>query len=111
MKKKYSDPLMFSSVLLSGIPINKSGEGTQAPDEEWSDSSSGACLMLNSAPAQEAADPLTIVNPVEEAVTAPEGVQEELPAEDPAAASPLEVAPVIDSLVPEDTSEPAPAGE
>ncbi len=113
MRKKYSDPLMFSSVLLTSLPIQHSGE--PSPIDDWDSVSPGPTskgLRLNSSPASE--EPaVSIENPVEQAVTAPEIIQEEAPAAepDPAPAAPLEVEPVIDTIVPEETLEPAQAGE
>ena len=108
MKKRYSDPLMFSSALLTTIPIKVSDEGTLGPDDDWDDDNADAGintggLRLNAAPAKKASDPVTIVNPVEEAVNSTEVVTEEATGGATTAAAPaLEVEPVIDEIVPEE---------
>lgn len=105
MKKKYSDPLMYPATLLT-IPIDPSPIGHPTdPDEPWDEEDgnniNGAKFMLNAAPAQTSAEPLTIVNPVEEAVTEPAAAAA---AEEGAPAATLsEVEPVIDSIVPDET--------
>lgn len=108
MKKKYSDPLMFSTVLLNGgIVIGPSGNGEIAPDEDVDDIDLPN-LSVNSTPGIKASDPVTIVNPVEEAVKSEETAVTEAPAA--GSSSPIEVTPIIDSLVPEATGA-AEAGE
>lgn len=117
MRKKYSDPLMFSSVIMSSIPVTPSQPGTISPDDDWDDNrGAGASVFsVNSAagaPASE--DPVSIVNPVEEAVNSAStsvttGVTTESPVE-AVSTSPLEVTPVIDEIVPETTEEAASAG-
>lgn len=111
MKKKYSDPLMFASrSLLSSIPLTPSQEGHTSPDDDWDDgdgAKSRSAFSVNSAieaPAIE--EPVTIVNPVEEAATSftTESAGESI------TTSPLEVAPVIDEIVPEVAEESAATG-
>lgn len=113
MRKKYSDPLMFPAALLLSGTLNPSQEGTiGGGDDEWDDSKGAGSangLMMNSAPAQQASDPLTIVNPVEEAVTNTEVITEESSGEASSTASstdssPLEVETVIDQIVPDETA-------
>lgn len=106
MKKKYSDPLMFASrSLLSSIPLNPSQEGHTSPDDDWDDGDGAkSAFSVNSAfeaPAVE--EPVTIVNPVEEAATSftTESAGESI------TTSPLEVVPVIDEIVPEGTEDAA----
>ena len=111
MKKKYSDPLMFSAVLLGEIPIGKKS-GEIAPDDEVivDDEADLGDLSVNYTPGIEASEPVTIVNPVEEAVSSEEtAVDSTAPAAE--SSSPLEVAPIIDSLVPDETGASAEAGE
>lgn len=115
MRKKYSDPLMFPAALLAIGPLKPSQEGTiGSGNEEWDDSigaGSANGLMIDSAPAQQASDPLTIVNPVEEAVTSTDVVTEESSsAGSSVESSPLEVTPVIDQIVPDETAETAASG-
>ena len=106
MKKKYSDPLMFSSALLTTIPIKPSDNGTIGPDDPWDeDEAAGAAagLRLNASPSQQTSDPVTIVNPVEEAVNSTDTVTEEASGTATTTTpSPLEVEPVIDDIVPEE---------
>ena len=117
MKKRYSDPLMFSSALLTTIPIKVSDNGTIGPDDEFDDDDGDAGinaggLRLNAAPAKKASDPVTIVNPVEEAVNSTEVVTEEATGGvTTAAASTLEVEPVIDEIVPEEAPATTGTGE
>ena len=106
MKKKYSDPLMFASrSILTTIPVNPSQSGHITPDDEWDDDDgTNSIFSVNSAfeaPAIE--EPVTIVNPVEEAATSftTESAGESI------TTSPLEVAPVIDEIVPEGTEDAA----
>ena len=103
MKKKYSDPLMFSSVLLSGIDIPPSGgEGDSPVDNVWGSKKSK--VTVNSMPVTaEPAEDVKIVSPVEEATA---GVSES-PVESAGTAETTvipEVTPVIDTLVEEETS-------
>ena len=119
MRKKYSDPLMFASrSILMTVPITHS-QGSDVPpidpgDDEWDDNSKKSVFSVNSAnvvPASE--DPVTIVNPVEEAVNSATtsvtaGVTTESAVE-PVTTSPLEVESVIDEIVPEATEESATA--
>ena len=108
MKKRYSDPLMFSSTLLATIPIKVSDNGTPGTDDPWDDDDGDAGinaggLRLNAASAKQVSDPVTIVNPVEKAVNSTEVVTEEATGgATTAAASALEVEPVIDEIVPEE---------
>lgn len=109
MKKKYSDPLMFASrSILSSIPLTPSQSGSVTPDDEWDDDDgTNSIFSVNSAfeaPAIE--EPVTIVNPVEEAATSftTESAGESI------TTSPLEVAPVIDEIVPEVAEESAATG-
>lgn len=109
MKKKYSDPLMFASrSILTTVPVNPSQSGHPTPDDEWDDDDgTNSIFSVNSAfeaPAIE--EPVTIVNPVEEAAT---GYSTESAAE-AASTSTLEVAPVIDEIVPEVAEETAASG-
>lgn len=106
MRKKYSDPLMFTSnVLLTIGPLHPSQNGDTPPvDEEEEDTDATNSLMMNSAPAQQATEPLTIVNPVEEAVTSSDVVTEESGAASTTETSPLEVAPIINDIVPDGTT-------
>lgn len=109
MKKNYSDPMMFaSSFVLTSYPIKPSDEGTDPPDTPWSRGSKSA-VFINSAIEAPVADkePVKIVNPVEEAVEeAATGYSTESAAE-AASTSTLEVAPVIDEIVPEVAEETA----
>lgn len=105
MKKKYSDPLMFSSALLTTIPMKPSDNGTIGPDEPWDEDEAAAAagLRLNASPSQQTSDPVTIVNPVEEAVNSTDTVTEEASGTATTTTpSPLEVEPVIDDIVPEE---------
>jgi hypothetical protein len=108
VKKKYSDPLMFSSALLTTIPIKPSDNGTIGPDDPWDeDEAAGAAagLRLNASPSQQTSDPVTIVNPVEEAVNSTDTVTEEASGTATTTTpSPLEVEPVIDGIVPDGTT-------
>ena len=110
MKKKYSDPLMFASrSLLSSIPYEPSQNGSITPgvDDDWDEGDKKSVFSINSAfeaPAIE--ESVTIVNPVEEAAT---GYSTESAAE-AASTSTLEVAPVIDEIVPEVAEETAASG-
>lgn len=109
MKKKYSDPLMFASrSILTTVPVSPSQSGHITPDDEWDDDDgTNSIFSVNSAfeaPAIE--EPVTIVNPVEEAAT---GYSTESAAE-AASTSTLEVAPVIDEIVPEVAEETAASG-
>lgn len=110
MKKKYSDPLMFPAVLLSGIVVKPSDNGGVGPDEDVPlKAVRKVGPMLNSAPAMETADPVSIVNPVEEAVTSPETVVEETSGESASTveSSPLEAGSVMDDIVPTGETEAA----
>lgn len=109
MKKKYSDPLMFASrSILTTVPVKPSQSGHSSPDDEWDDDDgTNSIFSVNSAfeaPAIE--EPVTIVNPVEEAATSftTESAGESI------TTSPLEVAPVIDEIVPEVAEESAATG-
>lgn len=112
MRKKYSDPLMFSAMLLSGgIDAGASPNSGWGGEEEWDDEDGGnksASVLMNSSPALQAGESLTIdSNPVEESIISSEAVTG-VPSEagsDPSSA--LEVAPVINALVPDET---APSG-
>lgn len=102
MKKKYSDPLMFSSVLLSGIDIPPSGgEGDSPGDNVWGSKKSK--VTVNSMPGTaEPAEDVKIVSPVEEATAD----VSESPVESAGKAETTvipEVTPVIDTLVEEET--------
>lgn len=118
MRKKYSDPLMFPAALLTIGNLNPSQEGTigggGSGDDEWDNlegAGSANGLMIDSAPAQQASNPVTIVNPVEEAVTSTDVVTEESSsAGSSVESSPLEVTPVIDQIVPDETAETAASG-
>lgn len=119
MRKKYSDPLMFPAILLSGgIDAGASPNSGYGGDEEWGDDDgnnaggNASSLMMNSRPALKVADPLTIdSNPVEESVTSAEAAAGD-PAEAGSVAAPslLEVEPVIDEIVP-DAAAPSGAAE
>lgn len=119
MKKKYSNPLMFSSILLTGIEIGPSPEGTiGSGDDEW-DNVRRSVFSVNSAMAVPASEePVTIVNPVEEAVTsastsATTSVEAGITTGNDVGgitSSPLEIEPIIDEIVPEVTEEAATAG-
>lgn len=102
MRKKYSDPLMFPAVLMSGIDIPPSGgEGGQGPETPWGGKSSRT--TVNSMGETEPTESITIsptpeesgiadsVAPVENAGTAESEI---IP----------EVAPVIDTLVEEESA-------
>lgn len=114
MRKKYSDPLMFPAVFLasSGTITGSQEIVIGGGDGEWNDGDDGngaKGLMMNSVPAQQASEPLTIVNPVEEAVTNTEVITEESSGEASSTASstdssPLEVETVIDQIVPDETA-------
>lgn len=103
MKKKYSDPLMFSSVLLSGIDIPPSGgEGGSPGDNAWGGKK--AKLTIDSTRGTvEPAEDVKIVSPVEEATA---GVNDSpVESEDTAETTVIpEVTPVIDTLVEEETN-------
>jgi len=105
---------MFPAVFLaSSGTITGSQEivigGGDGEFDDGDDGNGAKGLMMNSVPAQQASEPLTIVNPVEEAVTSTEVITEESSGEASSTApSPLEVAPVIDDIVPDET---ASAGE
>lgn len=111
MKKKYSDPLMFASrILTDPIPLTPSQNGEPGPDVGWEDSwedNKRSVFSINSftaAPASE--EPVTVVNPVEEAATSfsTESAVEAV------STSTLEVAPIIDEIVPEVAEETATSG-
>lgn len=113
MRRKYSDPLMFPAMLLTIGDTTTSNEGViGSGDDDWvdEDGSNGAKgVMVNSAPAKQASEPLTIVDPVEEAVTNTEVITEESSGEASSTASstdssPLEVETVIDQIVPDETA-------
>lgn len=113
MKKKYSDPLMFPTVLLDDIIVSPSNNGGQGPDDEVPlNASRKVGPMLNSAPAMETTDPVSIVNPVEEAVTSPETAVEETSGESATTveSSPLEAGSVMDDIVPTGETEAAAEG-
>lgn len=105
MRKKYSNPLMYPSILLSSsgdIGPHQSGEPT--PDDPWEDAGMGSAVdgtaSLNSMPAKRTAEPLTIVSPVEEAITSSDN--EESSSDATPESSPLEVGSVIETIVPEE---------
>lgn len=118
MRKKYSDPLIFASrSILTTIPVTPSQSGHTTPDDEWEDDAEGlkSSFSINSfsaAPASE--EPVTIVNPVEEAVNSATtaatsttaGVTTESAVE-AVTTSPLEVESVIDEIVPDESVEAA----
>lgn len=106
MKKKYSDPLMFSSVLLDEIDIPPSGgEGGIAPDQaRGSKSRSISKLTVNEMPGTAgSAEDVKIVSPVEEPMV---GISENPVESAGAVETPVipEAASVIDNLVEEEAS-------
>lgn len=113
MKKKYSDPLMFSSTLLTGITVTHSQEGTIGGGDDWDDDANGTSgLRVNASPSQQTSDPVTIVNPVEEAVNSTDVNTEEISGTTSTTSSPLGAEAVIDGLVPDGSTASSPsAGE
>lgn len=113
MKKKYSDPLMFSSVLLSGIDIPPSGgEGGSPPDQAWSSKKSILSVNSNNS-VPEYTEDVKIVPSAEETTADVTESPIESSGSGESAVIP-EVAPVIDTLVEEEAattgeSTPAPA--
>lgn len=108
MKKKYSDPLMFASrSILSSIPLTPSQSGSITPDDDWGDDEGNrSAFSVNSVIGEPAIEePVRIVNPVEEAATSAttESAGESI------TATPLEVTPVIEEIVPEAAEEAATA--
>lgn len=120
MKKKYSDPLIFASrLLIEPIDLNDSQEVVEPPDAIGGNGRAKSIFSVNGASATSASeDSLTIVNPVEEAVTSAStsvtaGVTSEgsgNAVSETITSSPLEVEPIIDEIVPEVTEEAATAG-
>lgn len=119
MKKNYSDPLLFASrsILTSVGDLTPSQEG-ELPNRA-ARAIRNPAFSVNSYTAEPASeDPITIVNPVEEAVTsattgATVGVTTESPVEaanEAVTTSPLKVESIIDEIVPEVTEEAATAG-
>ena len=118
MRKKYSDPLMFPSTILTTLPITQS-QGGAIGDGEWDEEDSAtpggiSVFSVNSAAAPASEDPVSIVNPVEEAVNSAStsvttGITTESPGET-VTTSPLEVEPIINEIVPEVAEEAASAG-
>jgi len=107
MRKKYSDPLMFPSVLLSGINVNGSDNGGQGPDEEIPlNAKRLAAPKLNAAPAEETSDSVTIVDPADES-----GNSTGSNAVDMLTGGASEAEPVINMIAPDETAAPAQAGE
>jgi len=107
MRKKYSDPLMFPSVLLTGIDVNESDNGEVGPDGLLSSKAKRlAAPKLNAAPAEETSNSVMIVDPVEET-----GNSAGSDAADMLTEGTSEAEPVIDMLVPDETTAPAEAGE
>lgn len=98
MRKKYSDPLMFSSMVLASIPANPSQPGTSSPDDDWDDDDGGAKFSVNADPASASEDPVSIVSPAEDEL--------ETPAADPVS----EVPSVLEELVPAESADSSPAG-
>lgn len=114
MKKKYSDPLMFSSTLLDTIPVDPSETGAVGPkDESWNEDGNNANnLYMNASPAKQSSAPVSIVNPVEEAMNSTEASPEKAPGNTTSTHSPLEVESVINEIVPDESATPvAAAGE
>lgn len=112
MKKRYSDPLMFASrSILLTIPITNSQSGTITPDDDWDDENGDRSVFsINSAiEAPATQEPVTIVNPVEEAVEEASTSYTTESAGTSITESPVEVAPVIDEIVPEAAEEAATA--
>lgn len=113
MKKKYSDPLVIPSVMLTGIGFNESDQGGEGPiNVEIPLNSVGGTIaapVMNSAPTEESAGAVSL-NPVEEAVSSEEILGEEVSSE-AGASSPLEAESVIDMLVPDGTASSEQAGE
>ena len=109
MKKKYSDPMMFaSSFLLTIGDLTPSQNGEIGPDIDLDGERSRSVFSINSAieaPAIE--EPVKIVNPVEEAVEEAATSFTTESASESITTSPLEVAPVIDEIVPEVAEEAA----
>ena len=116
MKKNYSDPLIFASrLLIEPIDLTDSQELVDPPDAIGGNGRARSVFSVNGASAASASeDTLTIVNPVEEAVTSAstsvttEGAVKEVP--EAVTTSPLEVEPIINEIVPEVTEEAATAG-
>lgn len=110
MKKKYSDPLMFASrsILLS-IPLTPSQSGSITPDDEWDDDEGTKSVFSINSEAPAIEEPVRIVNPVEEAVEEAATSYTTESTGESITASPLEVVPVIDEIVPEAAEEAATA--
>lgn len=103
MRKKYSDPLMFPAVLMSGIDIPPSGgEGGSPGDNTWGGSKSRA--IVNSVVETGPTESITISpTPVESGIA-----DSVAPAENAGTAESVtipEVAPVIDTLAEENSAE------
>lgn len=106
MKKKYSDPLMFSAALLTTIPIKTSVDGSSGPDTDLDSDPTLNGLNINASPVRQGTDPVTIVNPVEEPVNSTDAVPEKAPGTAKRPSS-MEVESVIDEIVPEETTSSA----
>ena len=105
MKKKYSDPLMFSSALLTTIPVDPSDSGVVGPDEPWDEDDNNAnSLYMNASPAKQSSAPVSIVNPVEEAMNSTEASPEKAPGNTTSTHSPLEVESVINEIVTDESA-------
>lgn len=113
MKKKYSDPLMFSSVLLDELEIPPSGgEGDIGPNQLWSKKKSAFTVNSKNGVTEHAED-VKIVPSAEETTADVTESPIESSGSGESAVIP-EVAPVIDTLVEEEAattgeSTPAPA--
>ena len=103
MKKKYSDPLMFSATLLTTIPIKPSDEGSSGPSTDLDSDPTLKGLNINAYPSRQGSDPVTIVNPVDETVNSTDAVPEKAPGTASRPSSP-EVESIIDEIVPEETT-------
>lgn len=111
MKKKYSDPMMFPSILLGGIVVSGSDDTVIGDDGEITINGSGAgTLGINAAPGADLSDSVTISNPVEDAAGSEEVITDGASAE-AAVSSPLEAGTVMDMLAPAEDIAPAEAGE
>lgn len=111
MKKKYSDPMMFPSILLGDIVVSGSDDIVIGDDDEITINGSGTgALGINAGPAAELSDSVTISNPVEEAAGSEEVITDGASAE-AAVSSPLEAETVMDMLAPAEDMAPAEVGE
>ena len=111
MKKKYSDPMMFSSILLGDIVVSGSDDTVIGDDDEITiNGSRSGALGINADPAAGLSDSVTISNPVEDAAGSEEVITDGASAE-AAVSSPLEAGTVMDMLAPAEDIAHTEAGE